>query len=315
MKPKAIFLMGPTATGKTDLAVEIVARYPCEIISVDSVMVYRQMDIGSAKPEADVLAVAPHHLINVCDVREAYSAARFADDARAIMADICERGKVPLLVGGTMLYFKALEHGLSPLPSADPVVRAELSAVAQSEGWPALHRRLREIDPVAAEKIEPTDAQRIQRALEVHRLTGRPLSELQRESSAVWAYDTLKLALCADDRTRLHRRIEARFQQMIRDGLIDEVRSLFALPGVHTELPSMRAVGYRQIGQFLDGASDESTAIEKGVVATRQLAKRQMTWIRAQQHCERIDWEANDVAVSVMERVDRTIQAAYGCRE
>lgn len=308
MKPKAIFLMGPTATGKTDLAIEIVARYPCEIVSVDSVMVYKGMDIGSAKPDSEVLTVAPHHLIDVCDVAEPYSAADFVEDTLAVMAEITQRGRVPLLVGGTMMYFKALENGLSTLPAADDAVRARLLESAQRIGWPEMHVQLQRIDPQAAARIEPNDSQRIQRALEVFELTGRSLSEHQQQQvQHVFPYQILKIALCADDRSQLHQRIEMRFQQMVEAGFIGEVEGFYKRPDVHVELPSMRAVGYRQIWHFLDGKLDKKTAIEKGVIATRQLAKRQMTWVRSQTQCERIDWERRDIRDAVFGPIDKSI--------
>ncbi len=281
-KPLAVFLMGPTASGKTDLAVRLVEELPCEIISVDSALVYRGLDIGSAKPGPQVLQRAPHRLIDICDPSEAYSAARFRQDALAAMADISGRGRVPLLVGGTMLYFRALELGLSRLPEADPVVRARLEREAAVQGWAALHRRLAALDAEAAARIHPNDPQRIQRALEVHALTGRPLSELQgREESEALPYRLLKLARAPAERALLHRRIERRFARMLEQGLEQEVRALLARGDLGAATPALRAVGYRQVVGYLLGEYDHEEMIRRAAAATRQLAKRQLTWLRA----------------------------------
>ncbi len=281
--PPAICLMGPTASGKTALAVELVERLPCEIISVDSAMVYRGMDIGTAKPGPGILARAPHRLIDILDPAEAYSAARFRDDARREMADIRAAGRIPLLVGGTMLYFRVLLEGLSELPSAAPAVRAEIAAEAERAGWAALHRELAAVDPRAAARIHPNDPQRIQRALEIYRLTGVPLSEWHaRAGRRPAAGPFFTVALIPADRAELHRRIEARFQAMLAAGFVDEVRALFERGDLGPELPAMRAVGYRQIWQFLSGETDHATMAERAVTATRQYAKRQLTWLRAQ---------------------------------
>jgi len=283
-KPTAIFLMGPTASGKTDLAVELVRRLPCDIISVDSAMVYRGMDIGTAKPDVATLAEAPHRLIDICDPSEVFSAARFRERALVEIGDILAQGRIPLLVGGTMLYFRALEQGLSPLPSADARVRAGLAAEATAQGWPAMHARLAVVDPRAAARIEPTDPQRILRALEVFELTGESLSDwFERPRDNVLPFHPVKLVLAPMDRALLHERIARRFRQMLDDGLLDEVRCLRKRSDLHTDLPSMRAVGYRQAWAHLAGELDGDELLERGIIATRQLAKRQITWLRKEQ--------------------------------
>jgi len=279
----AIFLMGPTASGKTGLALELARHYDIEIISVDSALVYRDMDIGTAKPTADELAQVPHHLIDIIDPTQSYSAADFHADALHLIADIHARGKLAVLAGGTMLYYKALEEGLSDLPQADPATRAALDAEAAELGWPALHARLAAIDPLTAARLAPNDSQRIQRALEVYQLSGEPMSALlAREHDSKPALNLLKLALQPDDRAWLHERIALRFRLMLEAGFLDEVRAVRAkYPTLSLELPSMRCVGYRQAWQYLDGELDESTFFDKGVAATRQLAKRQLTWMRS----------------------------------
>jgi tRNA dimethylallyltransferase len=281
--PAAVFLVGPTAAGKTDLAVELVGRLPLEIVSVDSAMVYRGMDIGTAKPDAELLARAPHRLVDVCDPAEAYSAARFREDALAAMAEITAAGRVPLLVGGTMLYFRALERGLAELPQADPGVRARLAREAQLFGLEHLHRRLATVDPVAASRIHPHDPQRIQRALEVWELTGRPLSAHQAAGDGGGLpYRVLKLVRAPADRSALHERIARRFQSMLERGFESEVRGLLARGDLAPDLPSLRSVGYRQMVRHLLGEYDFPTMVERAVHATRQLAKRQYTWLRGE---------------------------------
>ncbi len=274
--------MGPTASGKTALACALSDRFPCELISVDSALVYRGLDIGSAKPGATTLQRYPHELIDIRDPAEPYSAADFRVDALAAMQRITGRGHVPLLVGGTGLYFRALQRGLSNLPEADPEVRERLSAEAASVGWPAMHARLRDLDPVAAARIGPNDAQRIQRALEVLQLTGRPMSEQQGASGYRLPWRVLKLALLPEDRAPLHARIATRFDAMLAEGFLDEVRGLRARGDLHPDLPAIRAVGYRQAWEFLDGQISESEFRDRGVFATRQLAKRQITWLRSE---------------------------------
>ncbi|MDR3393467.1 MAG: tRNA (adenosine(37)-N6)-dimethylallyltransferase MiaA [Parasulfuritortus sp.] len=288
--PPAIFLMGPTACGKTDLAVALAARFPLEVISVDSALVYRDMDIGTAKPDAAALAACPHHLVDVVDPTERYSADRFRGDALALMADIVARGRVPLLVGGTMLYFKVLKEGLAAMPKADQELRVELEQQADKGGWPLLHAELARLDPVSAARIKPNDAQRIQRALEVCRLSGRPMSDLFSDSeSAPLPYRLIEIALLPSDRAKLHERINVRFRAMLAAGFVNEVRDLRARYPLDPDLPAMRCVGYRQAWRFLDGEIDEAELYETGAAATRQLAKRQMTWLRSWQGAEVFD--------------------------
>ena len=274
--------MGPTASGKTGLAVELVQHFPLEIISVDSALVYRDMNVGTAKPDAATLAQAPHHLVDMIPPTQAYSAAQFRDDALRLMGEITARGNVPLLVGGTMLYFNALQHGLNDLPEANPELRAELDARAAKEGWPALHAELATVDPATAARLQPNDAQRIERALEIWHLTGKPMSALLAEQDAeALPYRLLKIALLPSDRAVLHQRIAQRFDAMLAGGLLEEVRALQArYPELHPGTPSMRCVGYRQAWAHLQGEYDLPTLREKGIAATRQLAKRQMTWLR-----------------------------------
>jgi len=281
--------MGPTASGKTDLAVALVERLPFEIISVDSALVYRGMDIGTAKPDAGVLARAPHRLIDILDPVEAYSAARFRADALREMADITAAGRIPLLVGGTGLYFRALRRGLSDLPPAAPEVRARLEQEAAERGWAALHQRLCQVDPVAAARIHPNDPQRLQRALEVYELTGRPLSEQQGDRGEVLPYQVLALAVAPTDRELLHARIRDRFHAMLEQGLVGEVEGLLRRGDLGPDKPSIRCVGYRQVWSYLTGEVGYAAMVEQGVSATRQLAKRQFTWLRSEPDCHWFD--------------------------
>ena len=280
--PSAIFIMGPTAAGKTDLAVNIAKNYPVEIISVDSALVYCGMNIGTAKPSRAVLKEFPHHLIDILDPIEPYSVGNFRQDALTLMLDITSRGKIPLLVGGTMLYFKALQDGLADLPSADPIIRKRLCSEVSDKGLLHLHNRLVEVDPVSAKRIHQNDPQRIQRALEVYEIMGRTLTDLTQVSETTLPYQVTKIVLSPFDRKVLHKRIENRFQKMMASGLLEEVTNLYQLYDNHSELTSLRAVGYRQILQYLAGDYDLETCIEKSIVATRQMAKRQLTWLRAQ---------------------------------
>lgn len=300
--------MGPTASGKTGIAVELLQHLPVEIISVDSALVYRHMDIGTAKPDAATLAVAPHHLIDVIDPTQSYSAAQFRSDALHLMADITARGKIPLLVGGTMLYFKALQHGLSDLPQADAAIRAEIEAKASVQGWPALHEELKRLDPITAERLKPTDAQRIQRALEVCYLSGEPMSALLgRQGVAPLPYRVESIALLPGDRAALHQRIVQRFDSMLAQGLIDEVRWLRAHYDLTPNMPSMRCVGYRQMWQHLDGECDYDAQRENGIIATRQLAKRQLTWLRSMDGLKEFDCLDSRLAHEVLQYLQATL--------
>ena len=290
IRPPAILLMGPTASGKTALACQLSERFPLELVSVDSALVYRGLDIGSAKPDAATLARYPHRLIDIRDPEQAYSAGEFRDDALREMAQITAAGRVPLRVGGTGLYFRALTRGFSDLPTADAQLRARLQAQLQVHGLAALHSRLAALDPAAAARIRPGDTQRVLRALEVIELSGRPLSELQQGGERA-PYRFLKLALVPAERAPLHARIAARFEQMLREGLVEEVRGLRARPGLHADLPSMRAVGYRQVWQYLDGEFALAELRDRGVFATRQLAKRQITMLRAELDARWLDPE------------------------
>ena len=304
-QPPAIFLMGPTASGKTSLAVELVKRYPMEIISVDSALVYRDMDIGTAKPAADVLAAAPHRLIDIRDPADPYSAADFRKDALLAMAEITARGRIPLLVGGTFLYFRALQYGLSDMPAADPAIRARLEAAARRDGWEALHARLATVDPESAARIHATDPQRIQRALEVYELSGKPMSALHAQAAARdLPYRLLKLALILADRQRLHAQIAARFQQMLADGLLEEVNKLYKNSRLSADLPSMRAVGYRQVWRYLSGQLEYEAMVEQAIIATRQYAKRQLTWLRGEPDLETLAAGDSDVLDRVCQKID-----------
>jgi len=292
----AVLLMGPTASGKTGLAVELAARFPFEIVNVDSAQIYRHMDIGTAKPDRKTLRRAPHHLIDLVDPNERYSAARFCEDANDLLPEIYARGNIPLLAGGTMLYFKTLVEGLSELPAADPDTRLVIDTMAQESGWPALHAELARIDPETAERLQPQDAQRIQRALEVFYLSGQPMSTLiARGRTKGSAYRFIALALQPSDRSVLHERIEQRFEIMLELGLIGEVRRLRERFDLNPSLPSMRAVGYRQVWQYLDGEFGLSQLREKAVAATRQLAKRQLTWLRSWRDAENLDCLQDDL--------------------
>ena len=293
--PPALFLMGPTASGKTDLAVALAQQGSYEIISVDSALIYRNMDVGTAKPDAELLAKAPHHLINMLDPKESYSAADFRRDALELMADITARGRIPLLVGGTMMYFKMLQQGMASLPTADAAIRQCLLDEAEQFGWAHLHQRLAEVDAVAAQRIKPTDTQRLQRALEVFELTGKPLSYWhQQQAAEAIPYDITAVAIAPMDRAILHERIALRFHLMIENGLVDEVRRLYQRGDLNTAMPSIRAVGYRQVWQYLEGELSYDEMIERGIIATRQLAKRQMTWLRSWEDLHWIDSQSSN---------------------
>ncbi len=304
----AIFLMGPTASGKTGAAVYLYSKLPVEIISVDSALVFKDMDIGTAKPDAETLANAPHHLIDIINPTSAYSAANFRNDALHLMADITARGKIPLLVGGTMLYFKALEGGLSGLPEANPEVRARLDKRAALIGWPAMHEKLALVDPETAARLQPNDAQRIQRALEVFELTGESMSSLfLKQKSEALPYNILKIALVPSDRKVLHERIALRFEQMLAAGFLDEVKALLAkYPNLTAESTAMRCVGYRQALEHLNGDYDADELRDRGIFATRQLAKRQLTWLRGMDDMTEVDClnpELNNVVLQHIEQL------------
>ncbi|MFN3709685.1 MAG: tRNA (adenosine(37)-N6)-dimethylallyltransferase MiaA [Alishewanella aestuarii] len=277
-----ICIMGPTASGKTALAIALKQQLQrAELISVDSALVYRGMDIGTAKPDATELAAAPHFLLDIRDPAQSYSAADFRQDALELIAAIRQRGNTPILVGGTMLYFKALLQGISSLPAADPAVRAELEAEAAVKGWQVMHQQLAQLDPVAAARIHPNDPQRINRALEVYRLTGQSLTALTAQQAEPLPYQVRQFAIAPTDRAELHRRIEQRFLQMLAQGFEQEVRQLYQRGDLHPDLPSIRCVGYRQMWDYLAGGVDYDTMVSQGIAATRQLAKRQLTWLRS----------------------------------
>lgn len=280
IKPKAIFLMGPTASGKTALAIALRQKLPVDIISVDSALIYRGMDIGTAKPDANEQSLAPHRLIDILDPAFPYSAADFRRDALNAMEEITAAGRIPLLVGGTMLYFKALLEGLSPLPSANSDVRAEIEKKAAEQGWEAIHKELAFVDPIAAQRIHPNDPQRLSRALEVYLISGKTMTELTKISGESLPYDVYQFAIAPKDRNVLHQRIEARFKQMLTCGFEDEVKSLYERGDLHEDLPSVRCVGYRQMWSYLSGEIDYDEMVYRGICATRQLAKRQITWLR-----------------------------------
>jgi tRNA dimethylallyltransferase len=280
--------------------VELLQRLPVELISVDSALVYRDMNIGTAKPDAETLRIAPHHLIDIIQPTEVYSAAAFRHDALSLMADITARGKIPLLVGGTMLYFRALQNGLNELPVADSTIRAELDAIIAEQGIVYLHQQLAEVDAETAKRLSPNDTQRIQRAMEIYRVTGTPMSELlNKENDYVLPYKTINIALIPSDRKVLHQRISTRFEQMMKQGLVEEVRELRRQYELHPSLPSMRCVGYRQAWQFIDGEINGEQLFETGLAATRQLAKRQLTWLRSTPDVIEIDCLSTNLAQQV----------------
>lgn len=308
-RPLAVAIMGPTASGKTAAALAIARERPVEIISVDSALVYREMDIGTAKPTPEELAAVPHHLIDIIDPLDAYSVMQFRNDTLRLVAEIAARGALPLLVGGTMMYFKGLTEGLDDLPTADAAVRARLDAEAAQIGWPGMHARLRALDPVTAERLAPNDAQRINRALEIIELTGKPMSELlARRTKPVLPFELVSFALETPDRSILHNRIALRFEQMLgtsdEAGIVAEVARLRARGDLSPNLPSMRCVGYRQSWDYLDGKIDRAGLRETGIIATRQLAKRQLTWLRAMPERIVVDFMGPDPAGAMLRHLD-----------
>ena len=315
MAGPVVMLMGPTGAGKTDAALALVERFPLEIVSVDSALVFRGMDIGTAKPPPEVLAAVPHHLVDILDPGERYSAGRFVADAESAMADIRRRGRVPLLVGGTMLYFRALQSGLAPLPPADPEIRRRIDERGEREGWPALHAELARLDPAAAARIRPADRQRIQRALEVIALTGERISARQRQDLRGSASaDGLRLVLAPASRDALAGRIERRFQRMMELGLLEETRRLHARRDLDESLPSVRCVGYRQLWAHLEGRCTLAEAVERGIVATRQLAKRQLTWLRSEPGAEWVEALDSGAIGRMSGRVGEWLAGAAGAQ-
>lgn len=302
--------MGPTASGKTAVALELARLLPCEIISVDSALVYKEMIIGTAKPDVATLKAFPHHLVDLIEPHQSYSAARFRDDALATMREITERGHIPLLVGGTMLYFKALTEGLNELPAADPMIRLVIDTMAQEQGWPAVYDKLQELDPATAARLNPADVQRVQRALEIYYITGKTMEELlQKPRYVYFPYTAVRIVLVPSDRAVLHDRIERRFRQMLDAGLVAEVARLREEYGLDATMPAMRCVGYRQALQHLNGELSHEALFEHGVAATRQLAKRQLTWLRAMQNVALFDCLAEDLNERVAEHVQRELKA------
>jgi tRNA dimethylallyltransferase len=302
--------MGPTASGKTAVATVLARHLPCEIISVDSAQIYKGMDIGTAKPGAEALAAAPHHLIDIIDPHERYSAARFRDDALALMREITERDRIPLLAGGTMMYFQALTEGLNELPEADPAVRLVIDTMAEERGWPGVHEHLKRVDPETAARLEPNDAQRVQRALEIYLVSGKPMAELLKKPKYVYfPYTPIKIALVPGDREVLHQRIAQRFDAMLERGLPAELKALREEYGLETSMPSMRCVGYRQAWDYIDGRIGLDALREQGTAATRQLAKRQLTWLRSMEGVTEFDCLAEGLPELVLEYIRRELEA------
>ncbi len=323
--PKAICLMGPTASGKTDLAVHLCESLPCEIISVDSALIYRGMDIGTAKPEREVLERAPHSLIDIIDAHESYSVARFYQDALSEMACVVARGNIPLLVGGTMMYYRILQNGIASMPEANEQVRRDITQIAELEGWPAVHKILEKVDPEAAERIKPTDPQRLQRALEIYRVTGKTMSQHWREQKHSGRddlsllsernedsapglppapYSFTNISISPEERSELHRRIALRFSIMLKAGFVEEVEGFYRSGTVTADMPSMRCVGYRQVWDYLDGSLSYDEMKERGVIATRQLAKRQLTWLRSWPNLHQIQTDDTKKLAKVMKIVE-----------
>lgn len=323
-QPRAIFLMGATAAGKTDLAVELTRTLPCDIVSVDSALIYKGMDIGTAKPDANILAKAPHRLIDIIEPSESYSVAQFYQDALREMNEISAAGRIPLLVGGTMMYFNILRQGIAALPSADETVRKVIAADAAEHGWPFVHAQLAKIDPEAALRIKPTDPQRLQRALEVYRVSGKTMTQIWAEQKdpiddkghsdytelnsglPPVPYDVVSLAIGPSDRKVLHKRIEQRYHTMLKSGFIDEVKSFHSKETMHSDMPSMKCVGYRQVWDYLDNKLDYDEMVERGIIATRQLAKRQLTWLRRWPNLNQLETNDSKVLAKAIEIIENT---------
>jgi tRNA dimethylallyltransferase len=310
--PPAIILLGPTASGKTAISMELAQSLDCEIVSVDSAQIYREMDIGTAKPEPAFRAATPHHGIDLIEPHETYSAARFRDDALTYMREISERGRIPLLVGGTMLYYKALIEGMNDLPEADPMVRLMIDTLAEEKGWPGVHANLMRVDPETAARLDPNDSQRIQRAMEIYHLTGKPMSEwLKKPKYVYFPYTPISICITPGDRTVLHERIAERFHAMLKAGLVEEVARLREEYVLESTMPSMRCVGYRQAWQHLNGAFGKDELAEQGIAATRQLAKRQLTWLRSMENLTEFDCLAPDVGASILNYIRQELEAQY----
>ena len=307
--PKAIFLMGPTAAGKTDAAILLHEKYNADIISVDSALVYKGMNIGSAKPDVETLKCAPHALVDVCETWEPYSASNFCTDAKTLMQSSVENNRIPLLAGGTMLYYNALQHGLSKLPEADQDIRTKIQSMADEKGWEHVHGLLAEADPVSAKRIHPNDPQRINRAYEVFLLTGQTMTALyEQDQGQKLPYETLKIIISPEDRSVLHERISLRFKMMLEQGFLDEMKTLMANPKNYSDLPSMRSVGYRQAWEYLEGKTNKRDFIFKGIAATRQLAKRQLTWLRKEENAIWLDPMKGNYLVQLKQHVDLFLQ-------
>jgi tRNA dimethylallyltransferase len=314
MTPYCIFLMGPTASGKTDLALSLVKHLACDIISVDSAMVYKEMDIGTAKPSKDILAQTPHRLIDIRDPADPYSAAQFCQDALAEIKTIHAAGRIPLLVGGTMLYFHTLQQGISDLPSANSKIRERLNLEAEQIGWKAMHQRLSEIDPISAQRIHFNDPQRIQRALEVYEISGKTMTEWYAQKPAqAWSYPTIKIILSPAERHILHEKIAQRFHMMLSQGFIEEVRALFERGDLSLELPAIRSVGYRQAWHYLMGELTKDELTELAIIATRQLAKRQLTWLRTQTDAIWIDSQEQNITPLVLKYLNKIYTLSRNC--
>ncbi len=312
LQPPAIILLGPTASGKTAVASELVKSLSCEVISVDSAQVYKGMDIGTAKPDAETLKLVPHHLIDIIEPHESYSAAKFREDALTLMREISERGNIPLLTGGTMMYFKSLIEGMNELPEADPMVRLLIDTMAEEYGWPAVHAKLAEVDPQTAARLDPNDTQRVQRALEIFHITGKPMAEwLAKPKYVYFPYTPMKISLVPSDRSVLHERIATRFDAMLEAGLVREVKELREEYALEGSMPSMRCVGYRQTWQHLNGEFGLAELREQGIAATRQLAKRQLTWIRSMEDMTEFDCLSPELADMVLQYIRHELEAHF----